>query len=51
MSRGNTGTLGKAAGNTGTLGKGSREYRTPPVVVPPQVNINAMCAHNLFTNY
>lgn len=37
MSRGNTGTLGKAAGSTGTLGKGSREYRTPPVVVPPQV--------------
>lgn len=37
MSRaGNTGTLGKA-GNTGTLGKSSREYRTPPVVVPPQV--------------
>ncbi|GAB0092446.1 ABL interactor 2 [Sergentomyia squamirostris] len=36
MSRGNTGTLGKAAGNTGTL-KGSREYRTPPVVIPPQV--------------
>lgn len=34
---GNTGTLGKSAGNTGTLGKGSREYRTPPVVVPPQV--------------
>lgn len=34
---GNTGTLGKAAGSTGTLGKGSREYRTPPVVVPPQV--------------
>lgn len=34
---GNTGTLGKAAGNTGTLGKSSREYRTPPVVVPPQV--------------
>lgn len=25
------------AGSTGTLGKGSREYRTPPVVVPPQV--------------
>lgn len=24
------------AGNTGTLGK-NREYRTPPVVVPPQV--------------
>ncbi|XP_055716015.1 abl interactor 2 isoform X1 [Phlebotomus papatasi] len=37
MSRGNTGTLGKSAGSTGTLGKGSREYRTPPVVVPPQV--------------
>lgn len=37
MSRGgSTGTLGKA-GNTGTLGKSSREYRTPPVVVPPQV--------------
>lgn len=34
--RGNTGTLGKA-GNTGTLGKSSREYRTPPVVIPPQV--------------
>ena len=34
---GNTGTLGKAAGNTGTLGKSSREYRTPPVVIPPQV--------------
>lgn len=31
------GTMGKSAGNTGTLGKGSREYRTPPVVVPPQV--------------
>lgn len=25
------------AGNTGTLGKSSREYRTPPVVIPPQV--------------
>lgn len=38
MSRGgSTGTLGKAAGNTGTLGKSSREYRTPPVVIPPQV--------------
>ena len=37
LARGNTGTLGKSAGNTGTLGKGSREYRTPPVVVPPQV--------------
>lgn len=38
MSRGgNTGTLGKAAGSTGTLGKSSREYRTPPVVIPPQV--------------
>lgn len=38
MARGgnNTGTLGKA-GNTGTLGKSSREYRTPPVVIPPQV--------------
>lgn len=35
--RGNTGTLGKSAGNTGTLGKSSREYRTPPVVIPPQV--------------
>lgn len=34
---GNTGTLGKSAGSTGTLGKGSREYRTPPVVIPPQV--------------
>uniref|UniRef100_U5EYS4 Putative abl interactor abi-1 n=1 Tax=Corethrella appendiculata TaxID=1370023 RepID=U5EYS4_9DIPT len=32
----NTGTLGKAAGNTGTLGKSS-QYRTPPVVNPPQV--------------
>lgn len=37
LGRGNTGTLGKSAGNTGTLGKSSREYRTPPVVVPPQV--------------
>lgn len=37
LARGSTGTLGKSAGNTGTLGKGSREYRTPPVVVPPQV--------------
>lgn len=38
MSRaGNTGTLGKSASNTGTLGKSSREYRTPPVVNPPQV--------------
>lgn len=38
MSRGgSTGTLGKSAGNTGTLGKSSREYRTPPVVIPPQV--------------
>ncbi|XP_061388255.1 abl interactor 2 isoform X3 [Musca vetustissima] len=39
MSRGNTGTLGKssAISNTGTLGKSSREYRTPPVVNPPQV--------------
>uniref|UniRef100_A0A2M3Z2Z8 Putative abl interactor abi-1 n=1 Tax=Anopheles braziliensis TaxID=58242 RepID=A0A2M3Z2Z8_9DIPT len=37
-SAGHTGTLGKQAGsNTGTLGKASREYRTPPVVVPPQV--------------
>lgn len=36
-SGGNMGTMGKSAGNTGTLGKGSREYRTPPVVVPPQV--------------
>ncbi|XP_055586174.1 LOW QUALITY PROTEIN: abl interactor 2 [Uranotaenia lowii] len=34
---GHTGTLGKNAGNTGTLGKASREYRTPPVVIPPQV--------------
>lgn len=34
---GSTGTLGKSAGSTGTLGKGSREYRTPPVVIPPQV--------------
>lgn len=34
----NTGTLGKSASNTGTLGKSSRgEYRTPPVVIPPQV--------------
>lgn len=32
---GNTGTL--KAGNTGTLGKSSREYRTPPAVIPPQV--------------
>lgn len=24
-------------GSTGTLGKGSREYRTPPAVIPPQV--------------
>lgn len=35
-----TSTLGKMAGNTGTLGKSSRnigEYRTPPVVNPPQV--------------
>lgn len=32
---GNMGTLTKA-GNTGTLGKSS-QYRTPPVVVPPQV--------------
>ncbi|CAD7084509.1 unnamed protein product [Hermetia illucens] len=37
MARGNTGTLGKSIGNTGTLGKSSREYRTPPVVNPPQV--------------
>lgn len=37
MARGSTGTLGKAAGSTGTLGKSSREYRTPPVVIPPQV--------------
>lgn len=38
MSRGNTGTLGKSSvSNTGTLGKSSREYRTPPVVNPPQV--------------
>ncbi|XP_046805272.1 abl interactor 2 isoform X4 [Lucilia cuprina] len=38
MSRGgNTGTLGKSVSNTGTLGKSSREYRTPPVVNPPQV--------------
>ncbi|KAI8045579.1 hypothetical protein M5D96_001761 [Drosophila gunungcola] len=37
MSRaGNTGTLGKSVSNTGTLGKSSREYRTPPVVNPPQ---------------
>lgn len=35
LGRGNTGTL--RAGNTGTLGKSSKEYRTPPVVVPPQV--------------
>jgi abl interactor 2 len=35
---GNTGTLGKSSmSNTGTLGKSSREYRTPPVVIPPQV--------------
>lgn len=33
---GNMGTLTKA-GNTGTLGKSS-QYRTPPVVVPPQVS-------------
>ena len=33
---GNMGTLTKA-GNTGTLGKNSSQYRTPPVVVPPQV--------------
>lgn len=32
------GTVQMKAGNTGTLGKGSRgEYRTPPVVIPPQV--------------
>lgn len=37
MTARNTGTLGKSAGNTGTLGKSSREYRTPPVVNPPQV--------------
>ena len=38
MTRGNTGTLGKSSmSNTGTLGKSSREYRTPPVVNPPQV--------------
>lgn len=37
MPRGNTGTLGKSSGGTGTLGKSSREYRTPPVVNPPQV--------------
>uniref|UniRef100_A0A8D8F993 Abl interactor 2 n=2 Tax=Culex pipiens TaxID=7175 RepID=A0A8D8F993_CULPI len=36
-SAGHTGTLGKNASNTGTLGKASREYRTPPVVIPPQV--------------
>ncbi|XP_058826225.1 abl interactor 2 [Topomyia yanbarensis] len=36
-SAGHTGTLGKSTNNTGTLGKSSREYRTPPVVVPPQV--------------
>ena len=34
---GSTGTLGKSVSNTGTLGKSSREYRTPPVVNPPQV--------------
>lgn len=28
---------GKPISNTGTLGKSSREYRTPPVVNPPQV--------------
>lgn len=37
MLRGCTGTLGKSVVNTGTLGKSSREYRTPPVVNPPQV--------------
>lgn len=31
------GTLQMKAGNTGTLGKSSREYRTPPAVIPPQV--------------
>ncbi|XP_050069677.1 abl interactor 2 [Anopheles maculipalpis] len=36
-SAGHSGTLGKPVSNTGTLGKASREYRTPPVVVPPQV--------------
>lgn len=38
-SRGNAGTLvkGMTVGSTGTLGKSNREYRTPPVVVPPQV--------------
>lgn len=35
VGRGSTGTL--KAGSTGTLGKSSREYRTPPVVIPPQV--------------
>lgn len=37
MGPGSTGTLGKSVSNTGTLGKSSREYRTPPVVNPPQV--------------
>lgn len=31
------GTVQLKAGSTGTLGKANREYRTPPVVVPPQV--------------
>ena len=26
--------------STGSLSKGSREYRTPPAVAPPQVHIN-----------
>lgn len=31
------GSVQLKAGSTGTLGKGSREYRTPPAVNPPQV--------------
>ncbi|XP_055370915.1 abl interactor 2 [Condylostylus longicornis] len=34
---GSSGTLNKSITNTGTLGRGSREYRTPSAVIPPQV--------------
>jgi abl interactor 2 len=48
---GNTGTLGKSSmSNTGTLGKSSREYRTPPVVVPPQVPSHYAPGHFPGTN-
>lgn len=33
---------------TGSLSKGSREYRTPPAVAPPQVALHSVFFYNLF---